>query len=162
MGIRRSLDVTSELLEGFEHCCLVTEYLVGVLPTPVWRAEPPAGKGRTIAAIVAHIHSLRRTFARMGGARRAGASIDRLRSSPADARRALRQSRQALTGQFREALTDGRTRVKGMPRRTVDMMLYLVQHEAHHRGQIATLARSLGHSFAPEDLTRLWGWRKLP
>jgi uncharacterized damage-inducible protein DinB len=41
------------------------------------------------------------------------------------------------------------------------MILYLVQHDAHHRGQIFTLARDLGHRLRTEDITRVWGWKKL-
>jgi hypothetical protein len=62
----RPLDVASELLEAFVHSGRVTEYLVSVLPDKIWRADPPSGRGRSIAAIVAHMQSVRRTFARMG------------------------------------------------------------------------------------------------
>ena len=43
----------------------------------------------------------------------------------------------------------------------VDMLLYLMQHDAHHRGQIFMLAKSLGHEFRGEDVTRVWGWRAI-
>ena len=52
--------------------------------------------------------------------------------------------------------------MKGQPRRAVDMLTYVMQHDAHHRGQICGLARDLGHQFTTEDITRLWGWKKLP
>lgn len=161
MPIRRTLDVPGELLEAFDRCCLVTEYLIGVLPPRCWRALPPGRDGRHIAAITAHMQSVRRTFAKMGGADPDLPSLDAKTSTPAEARRALGRSRAALTRLFQEALAAGRGRVKGMPRRTVDMMCYLMQHEAHHRGQISTLARELGHEFQKEDLTRIWGWRKM-
>ncbi len=161
MAVRQSLDTKQELLQTFEYSFRVSEYLVGTLPKRLWRADPPDGKGRSIAAIVAHMHSVRRTFAKMGGAPVALA-LDRNRSTAAEARRALRQSRDALTELFRGALARSESRVKGMPRRTVNMMLYLVQHEAHHRGQICTLARSLGHRLSQDDIMRIWGWKKLP
>src|SRR5262249_61540141 len=34
-------------------------------------------------------------------------------------------------------------RVKGMPCRAVNMLVYLIQHDAHHRGQICALTRDL-------------------
>jgi uncharacterized damage-inducible protein DinB len=119
-------------------------------------------EGRSVAAIVAHTQSVRRTFAKMGGAEEPGPSLDRNRSTPAQARRALHQSRDVLSGLFRSALERGQGRVKRMPRRTVNMMLYLAQHEAHHRGQISMLARALGHRLSTEDVMRIWGWKKLP
>ena len=47
-------------------------------------------------------------------------------------------------------------------RRVVNMLLYIVQHDAHHRGQIFMIAKSLGHEFRGEDVTRVWGWKQLP
>jgi uncharacterized damage-inducible protein DinB len=158
----RPLEVERELLEEFEHNGRVSEYLVDVLPDGIWRQPPPDGRGRTIAAMVAHMQSVRRTFARMGGARPGPAALDRAVTTRAQAQRALRDSTATLLGQFEAALTAGQTRVKGMPRRIVNMLIYLVQHDAHHRGQIFSLARRLGHEFTGEDVARVWGWKALP
>src|SRR5262249_2325249 len=128
----------------------------------IWRAAPPGGRGRSIAAIVAHMQSVRRTFARMGGARPGPPSLDRMRVTPAQARRAIRKSTDDLANLFEGALRDGRPRVQGMPRRAVNMLVYLIQHDAHHRGQICMLARDLGHTFAADDMMRLWGWKTIP
>jgi uncharacterized damage-inducible protein DinB len=161
MARGRPLDVEQELLEAFGHSCLVTEYLVAVLPAALWRAEPPTGRGRTIAAMVAHIQGVRRTFARMGGAKPGPRPLDRKTSTPAQARRALRQSTEELTRLFETAIAERKGRVKGMPRRAVNMLAYLIQHDAHHRGQICTLARDLGYEFRSEDTMRMWGWKAL-
>ena len=69
MAVRRPLDPVRELLEGFDGGCHASEYLVGALPARIWRADPPEGEGRTVAAIVAHIQSVRRTFAKMAAHR---------------------------------------------------------------------------------------------
>jgi len=158
----RPLDVGSELLESFVQSGRVSEYLVAVLPPALWRIPPPAGRGRTIAAIVAHMQSVRRTFARMGRARPGPPSLDRKTVTVTQARKALRQSTDQLCDLFETALRDRQARVKGMPRRWVDMLTYLIQHDAHHRGQICTLARDLGHEFGSGDMTRVWGWKSLP
>ena len=88
--------------------------------------------------------------------------LDSASLTPAQARRALRQSRKALVELFKEALANDKARVKGMPRRTVNMMLYLIQHDTHHGGQICMLARALGHQFSKDDVMRIWGWKKMP
>jgi len=162
MAKGRPLEVERELLEAFRQSGLVSEYLVGVLPTALWRVAPPSGRGRSIAAIVAHMQSVRRTFARMGGARPGPPSLDRQRSTRVQAQRALRQSTEDLTHLFETAIAARRARVKGMPRRVVNMLAYLMQHDAHHRGQICGLARDLGHEFRSEDTMRVWGWKALP
>lgn len=161
MARGRPLELERELLEGFERNGRVNEYLVGVLPDALWRTPPPGGRGRSIAAIVAHMQSVRRTFARMGGARPGPPPLDRLTATRAQSQRALRQSTTDLEALFEAAIAARQARVKGMPRRVVDMLLYLVQHDAHHRGQIFMLAKSLGHEFRGEDLTRVWGWKTL-
>ena len=162
MAKGRPLEVERELLEAFGQSGLATEYLVKVLPTALWRTPPASGRGRSIAAIVAHMQSVRRMFARMGGARPGPPSLDRNRSTPVQARRALRQSTEDLARLFETAYAGRQARVKGMPRRGVNMLMYLMQHDAHHRGQICSLARDLGHQFTSEDIMRLWGWKALP
>ena len=162
MPVAQALEVEKELLEAFEHCCLVSEYLLEVLPPAIWRADSPGGKGRSIAAIVAHMQSVRKMFAKMGGADPLPESLDRTWSTPDEARQELQQSREALMMLFGRALAKGQARVKKMPRRVVNMMIYLVQHDAHHRGQICSLARALGHRLSKEDVMRIWGWKRLP
>jgi uncharacterized damage-inducible protein DinB len=63
---------------------------------------------------------------------------------------------------FETAIAARKARVPGMPRRVVNMMAYLMQHDAHHRGQVCALARDLGHEFRSEDTMRIWGWKALP
>lgn len=160
MAIRRTLEVEEELLEAFERCGLVTELLLAEIPARLWDAPPPSGHGRTIRGIAAHIYRVRRTFAKMGNGK-VDPPLGRGLFTPAQLRRRTSDVNVVLTALFRESVARGETRVKGMPRRSVDMMLYLSQHDAHHRGQIATLAKSLGHEFPADVTMRMWGWRKL-
>ena len=139
----------------------MNELLVSRLPTRIWRTPPPVGRGRSIAAIVAHMQSVRRGFARLGGANPGPPAIDKDRVTRVEARRALRASTRDLVRLFEGALDSRHARVKGMPRRIVDMITYLMQHDAHHRGQICTLAGDLGHRFDQDDLMRFWGWKRI-
>lgn len=159
MAKGRPLEPPAELLEAFQRSGEVNAFLVGIVPDHIWREEPPGG-GRTIAAIVAHMQSMRRTFARMAGARPGPASIDARRTTRDEAQAALRQSTDVLAALFEDAFREGRARVKGTPRRVVDTIAYLLQHDAHHRGQICMIARMLGHQFTGRDMTWMWGWRK--
>ena len=161
MAARQPLDLKRELLDAFDQSARVTEYLASVVPDHLWHAKPAGGERRSIAAIVAHMQSVRRMFAKMGGAP-VPPALDRLKSTPNEARKALKQSREALLALFTRVLDRGEARVKGMPRRVVNMMLYLIQHDTHHRGQISMLMRELGHRLSREDIMRLWGWNKLP
>ena len=161
MAKRRQLEPGEELVEALEHSGRLDAYLAGAVPARLWRLPPPSGRGRSIGAIFAHIHSVRRTFGNMAAANVMPPSLDRLRSTPAQTQRAFDRGTDALTRLFRESLARGEARVKGLPRRTVNMIVYLLQHDAHHRGQIFTLARDLGHEFTSDDVMRIWGWKKL-
>jgi uncharacterized damage-inducible protein DinB len=103
----------------------------------IWRVAPPGGRGRTIAAIVAHMQGVRRTFARLAGLRPGPPRLDKERVTPAEAGRALRQSTDDLAGLFETALAAGRARVKGMPRRAVDMLTYPVKGAPRYRASLA-------------------------
>ena len=162
MATGRPLDIPAELIEAFEHSGAVSEYLVGAVPDEIWRTAPQSGRGRSIAAIAAHMQSVRRTFARMAGARSTGASLGRRTVTRLQAQAALRASTGILAKAFAATFDSGRARVKGQPRRAVNMLTYLMQHDAHHRGQITALARDLGHEFTQDDVMRIWGWKKLP
>jgi len=155
------LDVEQELIEAFRHSGMVTAYLASVLPATIWHTAPPDGRGRSIAAIVAHMQGVRRTFARMGGARPGPPKLDRRSVTPAEASGAFRQSTDNLTQLFESAFASRRPRSQGLPRRVVDMLTYVMQHDAHHRGQICMLASDLGHEFSGDDTMRLWGWKKI-
>ena len=47
MPVGRPLSVQDELVEVFEQCGRVTEYLVTVVPRDIWHLPSPTGHGRT-------------------------------------------------------------------------------------------------------------------
>jgi glyoxylase-like metal-dependent hydrolase (beta-lactamase superfamily II) len=51
--------------------------------------------------------------------------------------------------------------LSGHASRAIDILTYLMQHDAHHRGHICLLARDLGHDFSGDDTMRLGGWKAI-
>jgi hypothetical protein len=47
------------LLNAFDTNNRINQYLIDNLPPAAWNAKPPEGQGRTIGAIVAHMHNVR-------------------------------------------------------------------------------------------------------
>lgn len=156
---RNPLDLEREVLEAFAHALEVTEVLVAAVPDEYWHAPPPQ-KGRTIAAIVAHSYGLRRTFTKMAKAP-VGDSLPSKTVSKAEAVAALAENRQVLVDLFTGAVLRGDGRIPGMPRRTAMMMAYLMQHDAHHRGQVTRQLSEYGYKLPGDVTMRIWGWRKL-
>ena len=50
MPVRRPLNVEDELVEVFEQCGRVTEYLVTVVPRDLWYLPSPTGHGHFVTA----------------------------------------------------------------------------------------------------------------
>ncbi|GLC25416.1 DinB family protein [Roseisolibacter agri] len=150
-------DPAAALLEAFATSDRINHYLLAHLPAEAWAAAPPGGKGRTIAAIVAHMHNVRLMWLKAAGAAALPAPLDRATVTPAQAADALAESRAALADVLAAALA-GDGRVKGFKPDVVGFFGYLVAHDAHHRGQIAMLARQVGHPLPQSAMFGMWEW----
>jgi uncharacterized damage-inducible protein DinB len=146
------------VLASFDTNDRINHYMIENLPAPAWRAEPPDGKGRTIAAIVAHMHNVRVMWLKAAAkGSRIPEQLDRTTVTPAQATNALEQSRTALSAVLKSALeSDGR--VKGFRPDAAGFFGYLIAHDAHHRGQICMLARQVGHPLPQKGMFGMWEW----
>lgn len=146
------------LLSAFNTNNRINLYLVDSIDPAAWKAKPADGKGRTISAIVAHMHNVRVMWLKVSAK---GSDIpeqgDRSTVTPAQAVRALEQSCQALSELIGRALqADGR--IKGFRPDVAGFLGYLIAHDAHHRGQIAMLARQLGRPLPQKVTFGMWEW----
>jgi len=145
------------LLNAFNTNNRINQYLIDNLPPAAWKAKAPNGKGRTIAAIMAHMHNVRVMWLKAAKAEDIPAQLDRAKVTPSQALRALETSRHALSVVISRALQqDGR--VKGVRPDVAGFLGYLIAHDAHHRGQITMLARQLGHPLPQKAMLGMWEW----
>jgi uncharacterized damage-inducible protein DinB len=83
--------------------------------------------------------------------------MDRAKVTPKQALQAMEKSREALCVVISRALeSDGR--VKGFRPDVAGFLGYLISHDAHHRGQIAMLARQAGHPLPQKAMFGMWEW----
>ena len=157
------------LLNAFNTNNRINQYLIDNIPQAAWNAKPPGGKGRSIPAIMAHMHNVRIMWLKAatrgkdkdkdkenaGG--RLPLSLDPAKVTPSQALRALEQSRQALSVVMSQALNDD-GRIKGFRPDVAGFVGYLIAHDAHHRGQIMMLARQSGHPLPQKAMFGLWEW----
>jgi uncharacterized damage-inducible protein DinB len=146
------------LLNAFNTNNRINRYLIESIAPAAWRAKPAEGKGRTISAIVAHMHNVRVMWLKVSAK---GSTIppqlDRASITPAQAIQGLEQSCRALSELLARALqADGR--IKGFRPDVAGFLGYLIAHDAHHRGQIAMLARQLGHPLPQKITFGMWEW----
>jgi uncharacterized damage-inducible protein DinB len=153
-----TLTLSEALLAAFDTNNQINQYLIENLPTEAWRAEPPEGKGRSVAGIVAHMHNVRVMWLKAAAkGSKIPDQLDRTSVTPAQAIKGLEESRKALASVLKTSL-DGDGRVKGFRPDATGFFAYLVAHDAHHRGQIAMLARQVGHPLPQKAMFGMWEW----
>jgi len=144
----------------------MNQLLIEHLEPAAWRAKPP-GKVRTIAAIFTHMHNMRTKWIRLTAPHlKIPLQLNRTRCTPQQARAALAESAAGCTEMLAEALGGGIEKFHrdgwGQPWPAgVEMLCYMLAHEAHHRGQVFLLAHQLGFPLPTEVMSGIWNWEKL-
>jgi uncharacterized damage-inducible protein DinB len=160
-------DFRRSLLETYAINERMNQLILERLDARAWRAKP-AGRGtRTIAAIYAHMHNIRRKWLRLSAPHlKLPAELDRARCTRRQAQTALTQSARLCSEMLAESLMqEGRVkqfRRDGWARAWPPggaMFAYMISHDAHHRGQICMLAHQLG--FPIKAGYEIWMWEKL-
>jgi len=137
----------------------ITRYLLNSVDRSIWRADPPDGKGRTIAAIFAHIHNVRGMWLKAAGAGHVLEKLEGRTCTQDETREALTASGAACRELIEGALEQG-GRVKGFKPDALSFLGYLISHDSHHRGQISMLARQLGKPISKEAMFGMWEWNR--
>ncbi len=146
----------------------MNQILIEHLDPAAWNAKPP-GKIRPIAAIFTHMHNVRTKWIRLTAPHlKVPRQLDRAHCTPRQARAALAESAARCGEMLAEAL-GGEGRI-GKFRRDgwgqpwpvgVEMLCYMLSHEAHHRGQVCMFAHQLGFPLPSALTSRMWNWEKL-
>ena len=146
----------------------MNQVLLEHLDPAAWRAKPP-GKVRTIAAIFTHVHNVRCKWVRLTAPHlKVPLQLNRSRCTPQQARAGLVESAARCAEMLGEAFGGG-GRVEEFRRDGlasawpvgVEMLCYMVAHEAHHRGQVLMLAHQLGFPLPTKVMSGIWNWEKL-
>jgi uncharacterized damage-inducible protein DinB len=130
-------------------------YLLDNLAAEAWLMTPPGGKGRTLAALVAHIHGVRLMWLKAAKVAPLPEALEK-DAGIAEAKAALEASAAAMTDFLKGALESGR--VPNFKPDAWAFVGYLIAHEAHHRGQMTQLARMLGFPISQKANFGLWEW----
>jgi len=146
----------------------MNQMLIEQLDPDAWRAKPP-GNARTIAAIFTHVHNVRCKWIRLTAPQlEVPPQLNRARCTPRQAVAGLAVSASRCSGMLGEALGGGASIGKfrrdgwGAPWPVgLEMLCYMLSHEAHHRGQVCLLAHQLGFPFRPQVASGIWNWEKL-
>jgi uncharacterized damage-inducible protein DinB len=152
------------LVEAYAVNEQMNQMLLAGLDERAWRADPPGGKGRPIAAIFAHIHNVRHMWLVVSAKDlkiQVPPKLDRDKCTRKQATAALSKSAAAITKLLEAGLAREDLRVKDFRPDAAGAFGYMIAHEAHHRGQICMLARQLGYKLDEKVHFGMWEWGKL-
>jgi uncharacterized damage-inducible protein DinB len=152
-----ALSQSDSILRAFDIHNRITGYLIENLDPPCWRAPTPDGKGRDMAAIAAHIHSVHCMWLKAAGSAKVPPALDKSTVSPGEAMSALAETASLLRVLISNAL-EGDGRIKNFKPDATAFVGYLIAHDSHHRGQMAMLARQTGHPIPKSAGYGLWEW----
>jgi uncharacterized damage-inducible protein DinB len=146
----------------------MNQTLIEYLDPAAWRAKPP-GKVRPIAAIFTHVHNVRCKWVRLTAPHlKVPLLLNRAHCTPEQAGAGLSESAARCGEMLAEAL-GGSGRIEKFCRDGwapswpvgVEMLCYMLAHEAHHRGQVLMLTHQLGFPLPYEVSDGIWNWEKL-
>lgn len=167
---RMDAETARVMAEAFMVSDRMNQIVLEHLNPRAWRAKPPGGKGRTIAAIFAHVHNIRRKWLRLSAPHmKLPAKLDRRKVTQKQAAAALAQSAARCSEMLADALGNPASRVEkfrrdGWARQWTPgaaMFAYMITHDAHHRGQVCMLAGQLGFPLQGKAAYGLWSWERL-
>jgi uncharacterized damage-inducible protein DinB len=136
----------------------INQYLIENLAPEVWPLGAQAGKGRSVRAIVAHMHNVRLMWLKAILPKDSAIphQLDKDSCTQDDAKRAFAESFAALEPVLRDGLQSGK--VKGFSPDAMSFLLYLTSHDSHHRGQVASMAKRLGYPLDKKVEFGMWEW----
>jgi uncharacterized damage-inducible protein DinB len=161
---RKQFDLRQALLEAYVVNERMNQFLLENLDDRAWRADPPTGAGRPIAAIAAHIHNVRHMWLAVS-AKGLGIKIppklNRDTCTKKQAMVALAKSAVGISKLLEAGLHHPEGRVRDFRPDVASCFGYMIAHESHHRGQISMLARQVGYPLSKPAHFAMWEWGKL-
>ena len=166
----RPADFVQSLLESYAINDQMNQIILDHLHPDVWRAKVPGTKSRTIAAIFAHVHNIRRKWLRLSAPHvKLPNQLDRTCCTLHEAREALAESALRCSQMLAEALSPVSSQVRYFVRdgwakpwpASPSMVAYMLAHDSHHRGQICMLAHQAGFPLPDNVTSEMWCWEKL-
>ena len=138
----------------------INQLLLDHVDDGLWNTKPATQSGRTIAAIVSHMHNVRLMWLKVvAKGIEMPAKLERTSVTKQEAKEALAASHRSLDGVLRKSLASGK--VANFSAGPVGFVGYLIAHDGHHRGQISMQLRQLGARLPDEVVMAMWDWPKL-
>lgn len=135
--------------------------LLDSIPRKGLLLEPNGPRARNVTQIIAHLHHARINWIRF---QESSAGTDQIKfekgsvPSRRELRKALKESSKLVENFVRRAFL-GKTKIKSFQKQPVRFLMYLIMHEAHHRGQLVYFLKQSGIRLPAPAARKMWeGW----
>lgn len=150
--------MTDPLIETWRIHNRINLYLLDSIPAEALADMAPT-RGRSVAEQLAHLHNVRLMWLNSAAPELLEGLSKLEKGAVMDGptlRAALEASGLAIERLFESAARTGR--VKGFKPHATAFLGYLISHESHHRGQIATTLKANGHALDRKVAYGIWEW----
>jgi uncharacterized damage-inducible protein DinB len=146
----------------------MNQILIEHLDPAAWKNKPLGG-GRPIASIFTHMHNVRCKWVRLTAPHiKVPRQLNRAECTVQQARAGLVESAARCEQMLADAM-GGAGRIEKFYRDGwarpwpvgIEMLCYMISHEAHHRGQVCMLAHQMGFKLPNAVTSELWSWEKI-
>lgn len=148
------------LIETWQVHCRLNRLLAESIPAEAL-ASVPAARGRSVGAMLAHIHQARMMWLEVAAPDLAAPLTRVSKEQNTDKElllQALAASAQGIEELLLRSLTSGK--IKGFKRPPAVFLGYLIAHDAYHHGEIAMTLTQSGHPLDKSVSYGIWEWGK--
>lgn len=163
-------DFCQSLVESYAVNDRMNQIILDHLHPDAWRAKVPGTNSRSIAAVFAHMHNIRRKWLRLSAPHiKLPGQLNRTRCTPRETQAALAESALRCSEMLAGAFTQPKRRIQYFLRDAwakpwpvgAAMAAYMLAHDSHHRGQICMLAHQAGFPLPNKVTAEMWCWERL-
>lgn len=148
------------IVKAWQTHCRLNQQFIKNIPTEALSAKM-AGKGRSIGAIITHLHNSRLAWLKPG-APDLYAGLSKIQRSETENKPLLLanldSSGTAIAQWLTNSLENG-GKVKAFGGQAASFLGYLVAHESYHHGEIGLILGQAGFVMDKSDAYALWNWK---
>ncbi len=153
------MDLAAQLLDSWRINCAINHYLLDEITDE--QLVVPLTKGKAVDGQFAHVHNVRRMWARAVNPT-LGDSLEKLERgaySRTELKSALLASDQVMATLISEGIAAGK--VKNFKPHPPAFVCYMMAHEGNHRAQIEVALRQAGLPLTVKQEFGQWEWGKI-
>jgi uncharacterized damage-inducible protein DinB len=148
------------IVEAWQTHCRLNQQFIDAIPAEALSAKL-AGKGRSIGAIITHLHNNRLNWLKPG-APNLHTGLKKIQRNETENKLLLLANLDSSGTAIAQWLTNSLEKggkVKAFGGQAASFMGYLVAHESYHHGEMGLILGQAGFSLDKKEAYALWNWK---